>query len=110
MSELKALRPVAITPTGRVFVVPNVIYLVDTSAYSGNVTFLLPPSASCVPGDRMIIKKMTSDGNGINVTPWDTEFLNGDNNAKVIDTFRTSHTYIPGCPSSYGGKTGWVSW
>lgn len=110
VSDLKVLVPIAIRPTGRQYVIPGYYYLVDTSGYSGNVTFLLPPSASCTPGDRCTIKKVSSDANGIAVTPWNAENLNGANTPSNITTLNTSHTYIPGCPSSYGGQVGWVSW
>lgn len=110
MSELKALIPYYIRPTGRVFITTGVYYLVDTSGYTGNVTFMLPPNASCVPGDHLIVKKITNDANGIAITPWNTENMNGANTPSVIDTFRTSHQYVPGCPSSYGGAAGWISW
>lgn len=108
MSDLLAYTIIAIQPTGRVYVAPGFFYLVDTSQYNGNVTFLLPPSSSCQPGDRVKIKKVSPDNNGIAVTPWNTENVNGTNSPAVIDTLNTSHDYIPGMPSSFG--TGWISW
>jgi hypothetical protein len=111
VSALKTLVPYYIKPTGRVFAVPGFFYLVDTSGLPAgtNVVFMMPPSASCTPGDRMVIKKITSDSAGIAVTPWNTENLNAANAASVISTLNTSHMYVPGCPSTYGGQPGWVS-
>ena len=108
MSDLLALTIIAIKPTGRIFVSPGVFYLVDTG--NGDVTFLLPPSASCQPGDRMKIKKVSGDTHGVLVTPWNTENLNGANSVQTISTQNTSHDYIPGMPSAYGGAVGWISW
>jgi len=108
VSGLLALTIIAIKPTGRIFVSPGVFYLVDTG--NGDVTFLLPPSASCQPGDRVKIKKVSADTHGVLVTPWNTENLNGANAVQTINTSPTSHDYVPLCPAAYGGQPGWISW
>jgi hypothetical protein len=108
VSAKYALTPYAIQPSGRVYVQPGFFYLVDTSAFSGNVTFLLPPAASCEPGARWKIKKESPDANGIAVTPWGSENINGATTPQIIATQHTSHEYAPGCPAAYG--TGTVSW
>jgi hypothetical protein len=108
VSNLLALTIIAIKPTGRVFVSPGVFYLVDTG--NGDVTFLLPPSSSCQPGDRVKIKKISPDSHAVQVTPWNTENINGSNTPAVINTSPTSHDYIPLCPAAYGGAVGWISW
>lgn len=112
MSQLKAMYQlaVALNGTGRIYLHPNIIYLIDTSGVGGgsvNVTALMPPSFSCEPGDRIVVKKMTNDSNGIALTAWAGEQVNAGP-AAVINTYKTSHTYIPGCPAAFG--KGWVSW
>lgn len=111
MSSQKALVPLFLQPTSRFYAEPGFYYLVDTSQYTGNVTFLLPPVASTEPGDRLIIKKVSADANGIAVQPWyGGELINGATTPWVTTGHNQSHQYQPGCPATYGGAVGWVSW
>lgn len=111
MSNWKALVPLFLKPTGRVYAEPGFYYLVDTSAAGGSVTFLLPPSASTEPGDHMIIKKVSSDSGQIAVQPWYSgELINGQSAPWITSGVNQSHGYVPGCPATYGGAVGWVSW
>jgi hypothetical protein len=112
VSSWKALVPLAIQPSGRVYAEPGFFYLVDTSLVApGTVVFALPPVVSTEPSDHLIIKKISSDSGTISVTPWYSgDLINAQTAAWITSGVNQSHHYVPGCPASYGGALGWVSW
>jgi hypothetical protein len=106
LMSLQALTVVKISGVSSFSATPGHFYRVDTS--SGNVNANLPAVSGTDGTSWLIVKKISSDANVVNVNANGSENMNGSSGPNVLSGNNQSHQFIPNTPSFYG--TGWFSW